>query len=197
GLDYDAQYLWRAGLMPWHGPPEETLSLSELAAVGRRLGLSALRTHPVEYLKETARDMVAMFRDTSCFVAGDGYVERTAENARWMSYLNDNDHNTLARQGYFGRNAVCSILAGIKITVFALASLVGACVLVRHAGELRGQVMILLGAVVANDIGFALTSAPSGRYHDRLLFLAAVVVLLAFNHWKEQQSDATRAVNAA
>jgi hypothetical protein len=186
GIDKDDQFLWNAELMPWKGPPEETLSLEEFNAAGASLGTFVVLNYPFDFLLSSARDYVRMFADGRCFVSGPGYIQNTPDSERTFGYLNTKDAGTLARRGYFDRTPWCAALNQIKIGLFILGTLAAVHGLLRHSGLLRQQVLVLVTALYANDAAFAITSAASARYQGRTLLLSAVILMLVLNRWHEQ-----------
>ncbi len=181
-IDKVDQYLWDAGLRAAKGPPDETLTWSEFNAAGVKLGWFVLREFPFDYLAKSLSEYPRMFRGNGCVSDGFGYGNALPDAWRGRGFLNSDDSNSLARLGKFDGSTVCSFLSWGRFLVFIAASLVALYLFFRWSGKLSQQVLILTGALYANDLGFLVTSGWVPRYHDRMLLVAVVIVLLMVNH---------------
>ncbi len=189
GLDEDSQYLWHAGLTWWSGPVDETLSWPEFNAAGLKLGWHALKSYPFTYVKESLLDYWRMFSVKGCLGNGLAYLEADPGTDSFVGYLTHRGTDSLARRGLLGNTPFCSVVSWAKIIVFAAGLFAALYLFVRGQGAIRRQTILLSGAMFANDFGFAFTSGGFPRYHERIVLLAAVILLLAINRWRQSRQE--------
>ena len=123
-----------------------------------------------------------MFRGNGCLSEGSGYGKALPKAWRNVGVFNTDDTHTLARRGVLNGATLCSKLSWLRFTTYVAAGLATFYVLIFASGVLRVQVLILAAAVLVNDFGFLTTSGWVPRYHDRILLVAAAIVLLLINH---------------
>ncbi len=181
-VDKFDQYLWDADLLSRQGPQDDTLTWNEFNAAGIKLGLFVLRNYPVEYVKKSLSEFPRMFRGNGCLSEGSGYGNILPEAWREVGVLNTDDVRSLARRGVYEGATLCSVLSWLRFVTYISAMVAALYILVFRSGALRFQVLVLFAAIWVNDTGYLFTSGWVPRYHDRILLLAATIVLLLINH---------------
>lgn len=190
-VDKMDQYLWDADLRSTDGPPEETLSWSEFNAVGVKLGWLALTEFPIAFFTKSVFDYPKMLSGNGCVSDGFGYGNALPDRWRGAGVLPTDDAESLARQGALEDNVVCTALSRTRLAMFVFAMAATLIVVFRTSGILRQRVVLLACAIAANDAAFLFLSGWVPRYHDRILILASVVLLLVLNHWRTRRHRAS------
>ena len=157
--DDDGQYLWKLYA--------EGVPLDSLNKFGFELGVFVMKHYPLQYIWESLQDFARLMT-----VKYDGLM--------FLSYDRGygNSRATLTRSGVFSHEIAHFAIIFINGALI-LSAVVLLGVLALKRGPLLIESLFCTYFFIANDLFFAFTSGTYSRYHLRLLFLPALVVLFA------------------
>ena len=174
----DDKFIWSA----WLYAPDK-LGMSGFNALGGKLLVVVLKSYPLELVSAAAMDFVRFFGPQHC-MGVVGYVDSDQEV---LVHLTHHDKGTLARRGLFENRRLCGWAYVLQTSVLVIGTLSVLWLLVRAGRQEASFALLFVSALLINDVFFAFTSGPFGRYHLRGIGLAALSGLLALSFYVRQR----------
>jgi hypothetical protein len=169
----DDKFIWSA----WLYAPDK-LGMSGFNALGGKLLMVVLKSHPLELVSAAAMDFIRFFGPQHCM----GVVGYVNSDEDVLVHLTHHDKGTLARRGLFENPQLCVSAFILQTSVLLIGTLAALWLLVRTGRQEASIALLFVSALVINDVFFAFASGPFGRYHLRGIGLVALSGLLALSY---------------
>ena len=170
----DDKFIWSA----WLYEPDK-LGMPGFNALGGKLLMVALKSYPLELASAAAMDLVRFLGPQHC-MGVVGYVD---SDEAVLVHLTHQDKGTLARRGLFENPQLCGWAYVLQTSVLVIGMLSALWLLVRAGRKEASLALLLVSALIINDVFFASASGPFGRYHLRGIGLAALSGLIALSFY--------------